>query len=193
MKIAKLSYFFVISSLFFSSCMPNAGDSSGNTPIPTSTFMPTIEHTEVSGYPVQWNELVFYNSGQANYKATSEEDLPRLSVITSQEEIVTIEKWIRPDHLPLVQSIDYNESLVLIVFSGYRGENKQGIEIDQIRKNDNVVTLSVSFSFPAEGEVRNPLITSPYLIVEIQKMDLPENSSFILIADGTEINQVIPD
>jgi hypothetical protein len=192
MKIAKLLYFLVVGSFFFSGCMPKAGDSSSATPIPTNTFVPKTEHTKLPGNPVPWHELVFYNTGQANYKATREEDRPRLSVITSQEEIGSVEKWLRPEHLPLIQNVDYNESLVLIIFSGYRGENKQGIVINQIVKNGNVVTLSVSFTTPAEGEVRNPLITSPYLILEIQRMDLPENPKFILIADGKEIDQVTP-
>ena len=192
MRTAKLLNFLVISSIFFSGCTPKVGNSRGATPIPTNTLVPKTEHTELPGEPVEWHELVFYNTGQANYKATGEEDQPRLSVITSQEEIGSVEKWVRPEHLPLIQNGDFNESLVLIIFSGYRGENKQGIVINQIVKNDNIVTLSVSFTTPAEGVARNPLITSPYLILEIQKMDLPENPKFVLIANGKEIDQATP-
>ena len=191
MKIVKLLFLLVI-SCFFSGCIPKASDSSGVTPIPTDTFMPITEDTKLPGDSVPWNELVFYNIGQTNYKATKEEDQPRLSVIKSQEEIGPVVKWIRPEHLPLIQNVDYDEKLVIIIFSGYRGENKQGIEITQIVKKGNAVTLSVSFTSPTEGEVRNPLVTSPYLILDVKKMDIPENPTFFLIADGKEIDYTFP-
>lgn len=190
MKIAKLLYFLVISSFCFSGCTLNAGDSSSATPIPTNTFVPKTEITELPGDPVAWNELVFYNAARANNKATKEEDWPRLSVIANQEEITPIEKWIKPEHLPLIQNVDYHESLVLIIFSGYHGEYPQGIEINQIVKNGNEVTVSVSFTTPAEGEPRGQILTSPYLILEIQRIALPQNPKFILIANGKEIDQI---
>jgi hypothetical protein len=189
MKIAKLLFILVISSFFFSGCMPNAGDSSSATPIPTNTFVPKTEHTELPGDPVPWNELVFFNLGRANNEATKEEDQPRLSVITNQKEITPIKKWVMPEHLPLIQNVDYNEAVVLIIFSGYRGEYPLGIEINQIVKSGNGLTLSVSFTAPAEGEPRGQIITSPYLILEIKRMNLPENPKFILVANGKEIDR----
>jgi hypothetical protein len=192
-KIAKLLSFLAISSFFFFGCSPKVRDSLVSTFVPTHTVVPKTEYTEIPGDPVLWYELVFYNSAQVNYKATKEKDRPRLSVITNQKEIASVEKWIRPEHLPLVKNVDYNQFWVAIVFSGYRGENKQGIEINQIVKNSNEVTLSVSFTSPAEGEIRNPIVTSPYLILEIQRMDLPENPDFILVADGKEVDRITPD
>lgn len=190
MKIAKLLYFLVVGSFFFSGCTLKAGDSSSATPIPTNTFVPKTEHTELPGDPVPWHELVFYNSVQTNYKAPREEDQPRLSVITNQEGIASVGKWIQPEHLPIIQNVDYHQSLVLIIFSGYRGTNMQGIVINQIVKNDSNVTLSVTFTRPAEGEVRNPVVTSPYLVLEMQRTSLPENPNFILIANGKEIVRI---
>jgi hypothetical protein len=192
MKIAKALIILAVSSFFFSGCTPKVGDSAGTTSFLTNTFMPKTENTEMPEDQVQWQEIVFYNTGQVNYKAAREEDQPRLSVITSQDEIGLVEKWIRPEHLPLIQRVDYNEAVILIIFSGYRGENQQGIVINQIAKKSNVVSLSVSFTSPAEGEVRNPLITSPYLILEIKKKDLPQNPKFVLIANGNEIEQATP-
>lgn len=192
MKIAKALIILAVSSFFFSGCTPKVGDSAGTTSFLTNTFMPKTENTEMPEDQVQWQEIVFYNTGQVNYKAAREEDQPRLSVITSQDEIGLVEKWIRPEHLPLIQRVDYNEAVILIIFSGYRGENQQGIVINQIAKKSNVVSLSVSFTSPAEGEERNPLITSPYLILEIKKKDLPENPKFVLIANGNEIEQATP-
>lgn len=81
-----------------------------------------------------WKELAFYNTGQVNYVENWEEDQPRLSVISDQDEIASVEKWIRTEHMSLIQNIDYSEALVLIIFSGWRGENRQGIEIDQLVK-----------------------------------------------------------
>jgi hypothetical protein len=189
MKIAKLLFCLVIGCFFFSGCMPNARGTTNATPIPTHTFVPKTEHTELPGDPVPWNELAFFNFGRANNEATKEEDQPRLSVISNQKEITFIKKWIMPEHLHLIQNVDYNEAVVLIIFSGYRGEYPLGIAINQIMKNGNVVTLSVSFTAPAEGEPRGQIITSPYLILEIQRMNLPENPKYILVANGKEIDR----
>ncbi len=192
MKIAKLLFFLAISSFTFVGCMPKAGDSSISTSTPTSPFVPKTENTEVPGDPVSWNHLGFYNLAQANYKSTKEEDRPRLSVITNQDEIISVERWIRLEHLPLIQNVDYTDSVVLIIFSGRRGETGHGIKVNQIVKNGNEVTLSVTFTTPVEGEPRGQIITSPYLILEIPIMDLPENPKFILIADGKEIDRISP-
>jgi len=188
MKIAK--FLLAISSFSFFGCIPKAGDSSRATSAPTSTLVPKIEYTKVPGDPVPWDTIAFYDDAQTNYKATREEDRPRLSVITHQEEIGSVKAWIRDEHLPLIQNVDYNQFIVLIIFSGYRYENEQGIEINKIAKNGNEVTLLVSFTEPAEGVARGQIITSPYLILEIYRSDLPENPDFVLIANGKEIDRI---
>lgn len=195
MKIAKLLIFLAIGSFSFIGCLPKAVDSSISTistSAPTFTYTPKTEKTEIIGEPVPWDHIIFYDSAKTNYEATKEEDKPRLSVITRQDEIISVEKWIRPEHLPLIRGVDYNDALVLVIFSGVRGQTDHGIEINQIVKNGNEVTLSVTFTTPAEGEAHGQIITSPYLILEIQRMNLPENPKFILIADGKEIDRIDP-
>jgi hypothetical protein len=56
MKIAKLLFCLVISSFFFSGCMPNSGGTTNATPIPTNTSVPKTEHNELPGDPVPWIE-----------------------------------------------------------------------------------------------------------------------------------------
>lgn len=189
MRIARAFLFLVVNYLLCVCCSPNVDKLSVSTDVPTATITQEASNTDVPGDPVPWRELVIFTDGQANYKSTRDEDQSRLSIISRQEDIDMIANWIRPDHLALVQNVDYNESLVVIIFSGYRGQTGYGIDVHQIVKNGNVVTLSVSFTEPPEGEPRGQIITSPYLIVEIQKNVLPKDAIFILIANGKEIDQ----
>lgn len=180
MKIIKLWLFLLIGGLFLFGCTAKPGD------------LPTPKNTELPGDPVLWYQLAFFNTGQANGKATKEEDRPRVAVINSPEEISSIQKWIRTEHLPLIQNVDFKQFAVLVVFAGWQPDRDHDILVNHIVRNGNEVTVSVAFTELAPGEVHAPAVTSPYLVLEIQKSDLPSDPKYILFADRKEVKRYKP-
>ena len=191
MKFAKLLFFLAFSSFLFSGCnLPKSGGSPLRTTSPNTGLFPTSEPTLIPGEPLYWIQLAYNSEEMAHYTEGQEDDRPRLSLVRDPAEIPAIEKWILPQDLPSLQNVDYNEMLVVMIFSGKQGTNQHEILMNQIVTNGNKVIVSVTFTLPPEGVPLSPTLTSPYLIFEVQKMDLPENPDFVLMANGEEIDRV---
>jgi hypothetical protein len=189
-KIEVFSFFTLLSSFILFGCVPGLGCTYMPSPSPGTVLITPTLSAEVTGDPVYWIELALSEWGQTS--STQEEYLPRLSVISHPEGIATLEQWFRPEHLSLIRHVDFEQFAVTIIFSGYRPTNKYGIEVNHIVNNGSEVLISVEFTSPAQGELRNPILTSPYLMTEIQKIDLPDNPGYFLVANGKGIYRATP-
>ena len=191
-RISKLLVLLAVSSVTYSGCNMPRSEVSPNSPlVPNATFTPATEQTGIPGEQLYWITIAYSSYGKVNYP-TTEEDKPRLSFLKSQDEITTIENWILPEDLAPIQHVNYNDKVVLIIFSGIHGTNRHGILIDQIVKNGKEIIVSITFTEPPEGEPAGAILTSPYLVLEIYKMDLPENPSFVLLGNGKEVYRAQP-
>lgn len=175
----------------------NATDLPQNTPtIATSTITPanptstiTVAPTSIAnGTQLSWNEVLFYDSDPANYDA-EREDITRISILRNQQDVDQESKWIRSINIQQVRSVDFSTYDVIMIYAGREPETKYRIKIDEIRKKERSIYLVVTIAGAPNGEIRSPSVTSPYLVITLNKSDVPDQATFILISNGKEVDQ----
>jgi hypothetical protein len=117
-----------------------------------------------------------------------EELEPGLVIINHPEEMVTLSEGIHDDLKLKLQTMDYNDHFALVVFQGWKSSGGYSTQIRCISRQDNAVNIYVQFRKPRQGEFVNLLVTSPYHLVQVQKVrDWDQEITFNLISDGTNI------
>ncbi|MCX7683401.1 MAG: protease complex subunit PrcB family protein, partial [Anaerolineae bacterium] len=70
------------------------------------------------------------------------------------------------------------------------------VEVTDVQRKDNIITIYAQFHEPAPDALTNPLITSPYYILKVEKTEsIKGEFTFVLVADGIEVarqEHVIP-
>jgi hypothetical protein len=143
--------------------------------------------------PLEWERVAQYDGGDT---APSPNEQPRLTVVAAPEQVPELEPYIYSFVLDQVSETDFSQFLVLAVFQGYHGVVNYSVEVEDVTRNENVITVDARFLEPAPGEALENIESSPYYVLRIKKTpDLRGEFIFVLIADGVEItrqSQVIP-
>ena len=142
---------------------------------------------------LEWQKIAQYDGGDI---APSPDERPRMTVVTTPEQVAELEPYVYSFVLHEISQIDFSEFLVVAVFQGYHGVLDYSVEVEDLRRNENVITVDARFLSPDPGEVLRPITSSPYLVLKIKKTpDLRGEFTFVLVADGEEIvrqSRVVP-
>lgn len=116
---------------------------------------------------------------------------PGLMVIARPEKVANLDDWVTKDAKTQLQTLDYGAYFALIVFQGWKGTNGYSIQIERITRQEKKVTVFVWLQEPQPDMKKNDTVTSPYHLVQVQKMDTwARNVTFNMVADGAIIVSV---
>lgn len=140
-----------------------------------------------------WEMIASQTVGKSDY---SYEDVARITVVTDFNEAQALRGQIYPGILEQVQGTDFSVSFVIAVFQGEKGSTGYSVEVTDVQRKDNTITIYAQFHEPAPDALTNPLITSPYCILKVEKPESMKGEfTFVLVTDGVEVarqEHVIP-
>jgi hypothetical protein len=148
---------------------------------PKETDLPfeTIEQRDASG------------TGQV-YK----DEKPGLIVITAPEEATNLDALITSEAQARLARLSYDEYFVIAVFQGRKPTTRYGVQIERIARQGSKVTVYAQFSEPKPDEEKAPEETSPYHLIQVQKVGTwGQEVTFELIVKGSivaSVSQYIP-
>lgn len=102
---------------------------------------------------------------QQLWPSTAIEGLP----ITALADISTLESFLTPETLQILQTIDYDQWFVFALFQGLQESTGYGIEIEQIRHEQGEIQIRASVMQPTDDNSVEMRATSPYHIVSVHK------------------------
>lgn len=141
-----------------------------------------------------WEKLADDWGAPGSYRY--ENATPRMIVIANRDSLRSLQNQLRPPHFELVANIDFSTCLVIVIYQGEKGSTGYSVEVTDVQREDNTITIYAQFHEPAPDSLTNPLVTSPYCILKVQKPESVKGEfTFILLADGVEIarqEHVIP-
>ena len=112
---------------------------------------------------------------------------PGLVIIASLRDFALLEDDV-PRLAQKLKDIDYDHFCVVAVFQGHKPTGAYEVEIQRIRRQDDVVTIYARFATPEPGQERTLVETSPYHLVKIRKgEDMRGQFEFVLNVDGKEV------
>lgn len=140
-----------------------------------------------------WEMIASRTVGKSDY---SYEDVARITVVANSNEAQALRGQIYPEILEQVQETDFSAFFVIAVFQGEKGSTGYSVEVTDVQRKDNTITIYAQFHEPAPDALTNPLITSPYYILKVEKTESVKGEfTFVLVADGIEVarqEHVIP-
>ena len=72
---------------------------------------------------------------------------------------------------PSPPKVNFSESIVIAVFMGEVNTGQHKIEIKEITDMGQFVLVKVEKTYPSYGRIVNPVLTQPYQIVKMDKID----------------------
>jgi PrcB C-terminal len=169
-------------TLFLNGCknvLPTAG------PTLTRTIIITPTTPEV--------ELAFETIERADIPGTGGEYQgrdPKMSIITRIEEIDALGDTISLSAQDELRKLDFNQYFVIAIFQGLKGTNMYGVDIQQVTKSGNTITIFAHFTERNPELAAAAVNTSPYHVVKVQKDGLQGEFDFFLNVDGEVILKV---
>jgi hypothetical protein len=176
---AGLAFFMALSMKGCQNVLPTAGP----------TFMPTIIITPTT----PGVELAFETIERADIPGTGGEYQgrdPRMVVIASAKEIDALGKTISLSAQDELRKLDFNQYFAIAVFQGLKGTNMYGVDIQQVTKNGNTITIFAHFTERDPELAAASINTSPYHIVKVRKDGLEGELDFFLNVAGEVILKV---
>ncbi len=132
-----------------------------------------------------WEMIANRTVGKSDY---SYEDKARITVVTDVNEAQALRGQVYPEILEQVRKTDFSDFFVIAIFQGEKGSTGYSVEVTDVQRKDNTITIYAQFHEPAPDALTNPLITSPYCILKVEKpKSVKGEFTFILLANGTEI------
>ena len=108
-------------------------------------------------------------------------------VVTSPDEIVVIDSYMPPQIRPEINNTDFGAYFIIAVFQGLKRSFNYEVTIERIVQSDNSIKVYVRFEEP--GDLVNPMMSSPYHVVRVEKPPEIDGKEvqFILVANGKDI------
>jgi hypothetical protein len=125
--------------------------------------------TDIQFSTVSQNFVTIDQSSTGNYKFEEKESL----VINDQESFEVFWKDLHSnqDPLPEMPDVDFSESTVITAMMGVQSTGGFSIEITQISRAENVAGVKITEVEPGSNCGVIQVITAPYHIVKIPKID----------------------
>jgi hypothetical protein len=149
------------------------------------TFLPDACRSEETRLPFETIEQEEWGGTGQAYEARE----PNLMVITRLEEIGELAEWVTGEARNHLQTLDYEAYFALIVFQGWKPTDSYGVQINCMTRQDDTVNVYTRFQEPGSGEGGSDTVTSPYHLIQVQKMGAWEQDiTFNLVADEAEMS-----
>lgn len=129
-----------------------------------STPTPTFE-----GMLLPFETIVSEKEGYASNEEGSE-----VYLLIESGDVAQIESLMRPEHLPLLQKVDFNTHAVIAVFRGGGVcAAVSAVTIERLILKDDVLTVQAEFSDPAPDRACAHDFSMPYHLVQVKETDIP--------------------
>ena len=112
-----------------------------------------------------WEMIANQTVGKSDY---SYEDRARITVVTDINEAQVLRDQVYPEILEQVRKIDFSTFFVIVIFQGEKGSTGYSIEVTDVQRKDNTITIYSQFHEPALDAITSPLVTSPYYILKVE-------------------------
>jgi hypothetical protein len=116
--------------------------------------------------PFELVEANEYGRGERLYESPE----PGLSVLTTRDALGDLPAAISAEAEQRLGETDFDTYVVVAVFQGYRYYDGYGVEVERIERRETSIILYSRFVEPIPGQQLHPLVTSPYAIVEVEKV-----------------------
>jgi hypothetical protein len=137
-------------------------------------LIPSPTVTPLPGKSLEWEEIL------SEPLSFYEETHPTMRIITTLKQASELEDFLQlPPHLRLVSKTDFSAYFVIAVFQGYKGCADYSIEVREVRRKGNTITVYANFLEPDPKEVLRPVETSPYYILKVKKLPILEANSHL--------------
>ena len=150
--------------------------------VPVLILVPSACKPQETSLPFETIERKDWVSTGQVYKARE----PGVIVIARPEDVTSLNNWVTEDAKAQLQTLDYTTYFALAVFQGWKGTDGYSIQIERITRQEDNVTILVLLQEPRPDERKNDIVTSPYHLVQVQKVGVwDRNITFTVVEDGT--------
>lgn len=118
---------------------------------------------------------------------------PGVFVAGSVSEADRFTRWLKPNVATRIQEVDFNNVLVVAVFSGSKPSSGFGVTIQEVNTGPGTVRLTVSITDPIPGRAVSDVVTYPYHIIRLPRQAVgvaPGANWIVQTLDGTQIAQI---
>lgn len=120
----------------------------------------------------------------AGYTMLFEDTQPALKIITSPEDVDSLDGLITVEAQRQLQEMDYNTHFAVITFLGQQSTSHGGVSIQRIVRQGNDISISAKAGRP----MGDPVVTSPYHLVRVEKTGRWNATiSFAFVIEGKTI------
>jgi hypothetical protein len=117
-----------------------------------------------------------------------EAETPAIVVVARADDVSTLVGWVSADAKTRLETIDYDEQFALAVFQGSKITGGYNVEVDRIARLGHTVNVYAQFHEPRPDDQRTDVITSPYHLVLVERVDLrSQGVTFNLIVNKAVI------
>lgn len=116
---------------------------------------------------------------------------PGLMIIATSKEGTKLDALVTPETRARLQNLNYNADFVIAVFQGRKPTTGYGVQIERITRQGSKVTIYAQFSEPKPDEEKAPEETSPYHLVQVQKVGTwGQRTTFNLVVGGATVTSL---
>lgn len=113
---------------------------------------------------------------------------PGLIIVAQSDEVTEMDDWVTETSKERLQVMDYDAYFALTVFQGRKPTDGYRIQIERIVRESKEVTIYAQFQEPHPDQKKNDIVTSPYCLLQIQKIDTWDQSiKFNVIVDDSVV------
>ncbi|MGQ9482320.1 MAG: protease complex subunit PrcB family protein, partial [Chloroflexus sp.] len=138
----------------------------------------------------QEQELPFESIAQRdiiNYR----EESPHLFIVANDEDIGTLSRNVLAEDPTLAEQLsqlDYDLTFAVLVLQGQKGSTGYTVNIKQVVRQGNRVTIKAEFVEPSPGAFIKPAFTSPYHLVAVSKEgQWGQEVTFVLVVNDESV------
>jgi hypothetical protein len=138
-----------------------------------------FETCALPGEYVPWHPLINDPETVGVYEGR----LPRIAVVTEEEELLSVEGVPAPSLRQLAE-VNYRERVVGIVFQGRKGTTGYHVEVIHITREHDTIHICAQAHTPRPNQPTGGAVTSPYYAFQFEKTeDLMGEFTFVLTDD----------
>lgn len=112
---------------------------------------------------------------------------PGLIVIATPEEAASLGALVTSEAQAQLQNLNYNTYFAIAIFQGRKPTTQYSVQIERITRKGNIVTIHALFKEPQPGEAKGDEVTSPYHLVQVQKVGTWEQTITFNLVVGDAI------
>ena len=135
-------------------------------------------------------DLTFETIEQPELGGSYEARQPGLMVISSFQDLANLDGLVTvtDEAMSRLLELEYDAYFALVVFQGWKPTTHYSVQIDRVTRMGNTINVYAQFHEPKPDELRGDLVTSPYQLVQVQKIgEWGQEFSFQVIVNETTV------